>query len=96
MSTVSCVNRTVQEISRKLEFLNDESFTVIPLIHGTGCGLVVESEDHINLQRLIKGYSLNNNTFEFILIGLGWTTSSRSNLKIGLIILMCKNMANLL
>ena len=71
MSTVSCVNRTVQEISRKLEFLNDESFTVIPLIHGTGCGLVVESEDHINLQRLIKGYSLNNNTFEFILIGLG-------------------------
>jgi altronate hydrolase/galactarate dehydratase len=71
ISTVSCVNRTVLEVAREFEDVNDLYTRVIPITHNTGCGLVVGSEDHRCLQSTIYGYTINPNTFHVAIIGLG-------------------------
>ncbi len=71
IASVSCVNRTVLEIARRFEDGGDQFTKVIPITHNTGCGLVVGSEDHRCLQRTIRGYTVNPNTFFVAFIGLG-------------------------
>ena len=71
IATVSCVNRTVLEIARGFEDGGDQFTRVIPITHNTGCGLVAGNEDHRCLQRTIRGYTVNPNTFHVVFIGLG-------------------------
>ena len=71
ISTVSCVNRVVLEVARDFESSLDPFTTVIPITHNSGCGMVVGSIDHVNLQKTLKGFLLNPNTFDAVVIGLG-------------------------
>lgn len=71
VSSVSCVNRLVEQVTRTFEASCDPHMKVIPVTHNTGCGLVVDGEDHDRLVRTLKGYSANSNTFHMIMIGLG-------------------------
>ena len=71
ISTVSCVNRVVLEVARDFESISDPFTSVIPITHNSGCGMVVGDIDYINLQNTIKGYLLNPNTFNALVIGLG-------------------------
>lgn len=71
VSSVACVNRVVEQISRAFEGQRDCYTKVIAITHNGGCGLVVGGQDHEILKYTLNGYATNPNTFHMVLVGLG-------------------------
>ncbi len=76
MTSVNCsasVARFMAEEVRRSNLLADYPHVdgVIPLVHGTGCGMADKGEGFDALQRTTWGYATNPNVAAVLLVGLG-------------------------
>ncbi|PYM36205.1 MAG: galactonate dehydratase [Candidatus Rokuibacteriota bacterium] len=74
LSTVNCsasVCQFVREKFRDVSTYYPNVDGVIAITHKSGCGQVLNSEDHWALQRVLAGYSKHPNVAAYVLIGLG-------------------------
>ncbi len=76
LTTVNCsgsVARFIAEAAEKADwfagFKNVDG--IIPIVHGTGCGMSGRDEGYQILYRTLKGYSRNPNFAGILLVGLG-------------------------
>ncbi|MCA0449072.1 MAG: altronate dehydratase family protein [Proteobacteria bacterium] len=76
LTSVNCsasVARFIGEAVVKSGLLNDYPNVdgVVPLVHGTGCGMAAKGEGYDILQRTAWGYATNPNVGAVLLVGLG-------------------------
>ncbi len=74
ISTVNCsasVCQFVREKFRDVSTYYPNVDGVIAITHKSGCGQVLNSEDHWALQRVLAGYSRHPNVAAYVVIGLG-------------------------
>ncbi len=76
LTSVNCsasVARFIGEAVVKSGLLNDYPNVdgVVPLVHGTGCGMAAKGEGYDILQRTAWGYATNPNVGGVLLVGLG-------------------------
>ena len=79
ISTVSCSAETTQRIAQRLsrEVLSEFPFVdgVVPITHGSGCGMGSGSEGYRVLQRTLAGMADHPNVGAAVIIGLGCETN---------------------
>jgi altronate hydrolase len=74
VSTVNC-SASVSQFARerfadiRRDFPNVDG--VIALTHGSGCGQVLDGEDHRLLERVLAGYARHPNVAAYVVVGLG-------------------------
>ncbi len=74
ISTVNCsasVSQFVREKFRDVSTYYPNVDGVIAVTHKSGCGQVLNSEDHWALQRVLAGYARHPNVAAYVVIGLG-------------------------
>jgi altronate hydrolase len=74
ISTVNCsasVSQFVREKFRDVSTYYPSIDGVIAITHKSGCGQVLNSEDHWALQRVLAGYARHPNVAAYVVIGLG-------------------------
>ncbi len=74
ISTVNCsasVSQFVREKFRDVSTYYPNVDGVIAVTHKSGCGQVLNSEDHWALQRVLAGYARHPNVAAYLVIGLG-------------------------
>jgi len=74
ISTVNCsasVSQFVRERFRDVQREYPNIDGVIALTHKSGCGQVIDGEDHRALQRVLAGYARHPNVAAYVVIGLG-------------------------
>jgi altronate hydrolase len=74
LATVNCsasVSQFVRERFRDVKLTYPNVDGVIALTHKSGCGQVLNSEDHHLLERVMAGYARHPNVAAYIIIGLG-------------------------
>ena len=76
LTTVNCagsVARFIGEAARRSGLLDgmDNIDGVVPIVHGTGCGMSDRNEGYATLFRTLSGYARNPNFGGILLVGLG-------------------------
>ena len=76
LTSVNCsgsVARFIAEAAEKDGFLNafQNVDGVVPIVHGTGCGMSGRDEGYETLYRTLQGYARNPNFAGILLVGLG-------------------------
>jgi altronate hydrolase/galactarate dehydratase len=76
LTSVNCsgsVARFIAEACEKSDWLRDFPNVdgVVPIVHGTGCGMSGRDEGYDTLFRTLKGYARNPNFGGILLVGLG-------------------------
>jgi altronate dehydratase len=76
LTTVNCsasVARFIAEAAEKTDWFADFKNVdgIIPIVHGTGCGMSAQNEGYQILYRTLKGYARNPNFAGILLVGLG-------------------------
>ena len=76
LTTVNCsgsVARFIAEAAERGDWLGDLKNVdgVVPIVHGTGCGMSGRDEGYETLFRTLKGYARNPNFGGILLVGLG-------------------------
>jgi altronate hydrolase/galactarate dehydratase len=76
ITSVNCsgsVARFIAEACEKEDWLRDNPTIdgVVPIVHGTGCGMSGRDEGYETLFRTLQGYSRNPNFAGILLVGLG-------------------------
>ena len=76
LTSVNCsgsVARFIAEAAEKAPWLADfpNLDGVVPIVHGTGCGMSGTNEGYATLMRTLKGYARNPNFAGILLVGLG-------------------------
>ncbi len=76
LTSVNCsgsVARFIAEACEKSDWLRDFPNVdgVVPIVHGTGCGMSGHDEGYDTLFRTLKGYARNPNFGGILLVGLG-------------------------
>ncbi|MEO6300895.1 MAG: altronate dehydratase family protein [Paracoccaceae bacterium] len=76
LTSVNCsgsVARFIAEACEKSDWLKDFPNVdgVVPIVHGTGCGMSGKDEGYDTLFRTLKGYARNPNFGGILLVGLG-------------------------
>ncbi len=76
LTTVNCsasVARFIAEAAEKTDWFTDFKNVdgIIPIVHGTGCGMSAQNEGYQILNRTLKGYARNPNFAGILLVGLG-------------------------
>ena len=76
LTSVNCsgsVARFIAEAAEKLGFLDDFPNVdgIVPIVHGTGCGMSGQNEGYDTLFRTLSGYAQHPNFAGILLIGLG-------------------------
>ncbi|MEX0283316.1 MAG: UxaA family hydrolase [Paracoccaceae bacterium] len=76
LTTVNCsgsVARFIAEAAEKSGLLNDFPNVdgIVPIVHGTGCGMSGKDEGYATLFRTLAGYAQHPNFAGILLIGLG-------------------------
>ncbi len=76
LTSVNCsgsVARFIAEAAEKDPVLNDMPGLdgIVPIVHGTGCGMSGTNEGYRTLMRTLKGYARNPNFGGILLVGLG-------------------------
>jgi altronate hydrolase len=76
LTSVNCSASAARLIAREAERAGvldgiDEIDGVIPLVHGTGCGMAAKGEGFDILQRTQWGYAVNPNMAAVLVVGLG-------------------------
>jgi altronate hydrolase/galactarate dehydratase len=76
ITSVNCsgsVARFIAEACEKEDWLRDNPAIdgVVPIVHGTGCGMSGKDEGYETLFRTLQGYSRNPNFAGILLVGLG-------------------------
>lgn len=76
LTSVNCAGSVAQFIAREVENQGlldglDHIDGVIPISHGTGCGMSAQGEGHDTLFRTLAGYAQNPNFGAILMIGLG-------------------------
>ncbi len=76
LTSVNCSASAAKFIAREVEnkglldaYPNIDG--VVPLVHGTGCGMASTGEGFDNLQRVLSGYATHPNFAAVLMIGLG-------------------------
>jgi altronate hydrolase/galactarate dehydratase len=76
LTSVNCsgsVARFIAEACDREDWLRDDPHIdgVVPIVHGTGCGMSGRDEGYDTLFRTIQGYARNPNFAGILLVGLG-------------------------
>lgn len=75
VTTVNCSATVARAIAQQAETRLEQRYNhidgVVPIVHGTGCGIATDSEAMRVLTRVIDGYSTHPNFAGVLLIGLG-------------------------
>ncbi|TNC53053.1 altronate dehydratase [Rubellimicrobium rubrum] len=76
LTSVNCsgsVARFIAEACEKEDWLRDNPAIdgVVPIVHGTGCGMSGKDEGYETLFRTLQGYARNPNFAGILLVGLG-------------------------
>ncbi len=76
LTTVNCsgsVARFITEAAEKSGFLDEFPNVdgIVPISHGTGCGMSTDGEGYATLFRTLSGYAQNPNFGGILLVGLG-------------------------
>ncbi len=76
LTTVNCsgsVARFIAEACEREEWLRASPAIdgVVPIVHGTGCGMAAKGEGYETLFRTLKGWARNPNFAGILLVGLG-------------------------
>lgn len=85
LTSVNCsgsVARFIAEAAEKNGLLNDYPNVdgIVPIVHGTGCGMSGENEGYATLFRTLSGYAQHPNFAGILLIGLGCEVMQVSDL----------------
>ena len=85
LTSVNCsgsVARFIAEAAEKTGFLDEfENIDgVVPIVHGTGCGMSNRDEGYMTLLRTLSGYAQHPNFGGILLVGLGCEVMQISNL----------------
>ncbi len=73
LTSVNCsgsVARFIAEAAEREDWAGDID-GVVPIVHGTGCGMSGENEGYQTLYRTLQGYARNPNFGGILLVGLG-------------------------
>ena len=74
LTSVNCsgsVARFIAEAAERDPAIMDGIDGVVPIVHGTGCGMSGVNEGYDTLMRTLKGYARNANFGGILLVGLG-------------------------
>lgn len=76
LTTVNCsgsVARFIAEACEREAWLRDNPAIdgVVPIVHGTGCGMAARGEGYDTLMRTLRGWARNPNFAGILLVGLG-------------------------
>ncbi len=76
LTSVNCagsVARFIAEAAERSDWLGDMPGIdgVVPIVHGTGCGMAGDNEGYQTLYRTLQGYARNPNFGGILLVGLG-------------------------
>jgi altronate dehydratase len=74
LTSVNCsgsVARFIAEAAERDPSIMDGIDGVVPIVHGTGCGMSGVNEGYDTLMRTLKGYARNANFGGILLVGLG-------------------------
>ncbi len=74
LTSVNCsgsVARFIAEAAERDPTIMDGIDGVVPIVHGTGCGMSGVNEGYDTLMRTLKGYARNANFGGILLVGLG-------------------------
>ncbi|NAZ36392.1 UxaA family hydrolase [Rubellimicrobium sp. CFH 75288] len=76
LTTVNCsgsVARFIAEACEREEWLRDNPAIdgVVPIVHGTGCGMAASGEGYETLLRTLRGWGRNPNFAGILVVGLG-------------------------
>ncbi len=73
LTSVNCsgsVARFIAEAAEREDWIGDVD-GVVPIVHGTGCGMSGKDEGYATLYRTLQGYARNPNFGAILLVGLG-------------------------
>lgn len=75
LTTVNCsgsVARFIAEAAEKTDWLAQSGIDgIVPIVHGSGCGMSGQNEGYATLYRTLAGYARNPNFAGILLVGLG-------------------------
>ncbi|MCX7646520.1 MAG: altronate dehydratase family protein [Rhodobacteraceae bacterium] len=74
LTSVNCsgsVARFIAEAAEREGWAREGIDGVVPIVHGTGCGMSGKDEGYATLYRTLKGYARNPNFGGILLVGLG-------------------------
>ncbi|MFA3919053.1 UxaA family hydrolase [Ruegeria hyattellae] len=85
LTTVNCsgsVARFIAEAAEKSDLLDGFPNVdgIVPIVHGTGCGMSARNEGYANLFRTLAGYAQHPNFGGILLVGLGCEMMQLSDL----------------
>ncbi len=84
ISTVNCSASVSKYIARRFDQSLLDRYPqvdgILPLVHGSGCGIQYDGEDHHQLNRVLAGFARHPNVGAYLLVGLGCESGPASHL----------------